>query len=212
VDESQPGSLDRTEGCSAVSDEYRNAAAIDSLYDHKETLKGLLKWCLFHLGDGAAIEDAEEVLDDFRVSDRGKVAATYKPGGAQSLVTYFKLCLKRYCWKRGKRLRTHRLPEESLDQALRNGRQFADENPNANPLQQMLRELDERDRNKEKISRLYAEIEQLPPDDREILRLRYAEGVSLKKVAVQLGIGDSAAKARMRRLKKRLKFLLERNE
>ena len=209
MDEGQPGSLDQTEGSSAVSDEYRNAAAIDSLYDHKETLKGLLKWCLFHLGDGATIEDAEEVLDDFRVSDRGKVAATYKSGGAQSLVTYFKLCLKRYCWKRGKRLRTRRLPEESFDQALRNGRQFADEDPNANPLQKML---DEQDRNKEKISRLYAEIEQLPANDREILRLRYVEGVSLKRVAVLLGIGDSAAKARMRRLKERLRFLLERNE
>jgi RNA polymerase sigma factor (sigma-70 family) len=206
VDEVQPGSLDRTEGCSAVSDESRNAATIDSLYDHKETLKGLLKWCLFHLGDGATIEDAEEVLDDFRISDRGKVAATYKSGGAQSLVTYFKLCLKRYCWKRGKRLRIRRLPEESLDRALRNGRQFADEDASANPLQKMLCE---QDQNEEKISRLYTEIEQLPADDREILRLRYEEGVSLKKVAVHLGIGDSAAKARMRRIKKRLKSLLE---
>ena len=190
-----------------------NAAAIDRLFDDPKALKGLLYLCLKHLGVGATAQDAEDALYDFYSKHHRKVALSYRRG-PQSPVAYFKFCLTRFCWKKGDDLRKAWRVEKPLDTALGDGHrrlEIEDQHPDSNPLERMLREVDEQKLKKD-ISRLHAEIELLTRDEQEILHLRYEEGLSLKEVAVRLDIGYSAAKVRIHRLKERLKVSLERKE
>jgi RNA polymerase sigma factor (sigma-70 family) len=207
VDVTRPDSLDRTDVCSAVA-ESRNHVAIEILFEDPETLKGLVKWCLFHLGVGTTNEDAEDALQDFYAAHGRRVKATYKPG-SQSLVDYFKLCLKRFCWKRGKQLRKRKSSEMALDHASRNGHQVAVDNQDSSVAQKILREADELTREREE-SRVLAEIAQLSIHDQQILGLYYEKELPMREVAARLGISESAAKVRLFRARKRLNASRER--
>src|SRR5690349_18582735 len=121
--------------------------------------------CLFHLGYGASNEDAEDALQDFCATHRQKVIDTYK-SGAQSPVDYFKLCLKRFCWRRARQLRRRRIDQESLTNSLQliNGRD------DSSPIDKILTEAHQRERDKQE-SRLVEAVAQLSPDRQNLLWL-----------------------------------------
>jgi DNA-directed RNA polymerase specialized sigma24 family protein len=156
VDAAGPGSSERI-AVSALVDESAAASTIDNLIDDRASLKALVNFCLFHLGYGATEQDAEDALQDFCAKRRQKVIDSYKPG-SQTVTTYFKVCLKRFCWQKGKQLRQRRRYQESL----KNGVEVVSEREDSSALQKILADADERERESEQ-SRLVAAIAQLTP-------------------------------------------------
>lgn len=180
------------------------AAAIDALLDDRAALKKLVQYCLWHLGWDASYEDAEDALQEFCTRYRQRVIDTYKPG-AQSLITYFKLCLSRYCWKKGKQLRRQAQDADSLAVDL----QVIDDNKIGSPLERILAGRDDRKR-EDLEGRLSEAISHLPPDQQQLLKLRYEENQSIRQIAAELGISESAAKVRLFRARDRVAVYLKR--
>jgi RNA polymerase sigma factor (sigma-70 family) len=202
VDTIGPGLPERI-GPPAVPEES-GTAAINALLDDRASLRKLVELSLWHLGSGMSNKDAEDALQDFCIYRRQRVIDTYKPG-AQSLIDYFMLCLKRFCWKRGKKLRRNKHKAKMLAHELNVIREHQD----SSPVQKMLTEDKERKRDTQR-SRLREAMSQLPPCDQLLLLLHHVEERPIREIAARhLGISESAVKVRIHRLRRRLAALLE---
>ena len=179
------------------------AAAINALLENRASLRKLVQFSLWHLGGSPLTYiDAEDALQEFCINRCEQVIATYKPG-AQSLIDYFMLCLKRFCWRKGKQLRRSRRDAYLLATELNVIREHQD----SSPLQKMLTKDKERKRDAQR-SRLRESINQLPPGD-QLLLMHHAEERPIREIAGYLGIAESAAKVRLLRLRRRLAALLK---
>lgn len=179
------------------------AATVETLLDNRATLKELLRFCLWHLGSRATPEDAEDTLQDFCARYGQKITDTYKPG-PQSLETYFKLCLKRFCWKRCKQLQRHRNQTRLMIKNLN----IIAPHRDPGPLTKLLTDADSQQRERIE-SRLQEAIGELPPDAQRLLRLFYEERLSIREIAENhLHISESAAKVRLVRIRSKLKPLI----
>lgn len=186
-------------------DELRVAALIESLVEDPETLKDLVRWSLLNLRPGATSEDAEDSLHDFWIDHLPKVAATYKTG-AQSFLSFVKLCLQRFCWRRGSSLRRRRRLERPLWQGSEHGDralQLAETSLDSKPGGRQEQQADEIAWEAER-SRASAALDRLSSLDREILGLFYEKGLAVIEIAARLAISESAAKVRLHRARKRL--------
>lgn len=173
---------------------------VEALLGDRGTLKELLRFCLWNLGQDATSEDAEEALQDFCTRNTQKITNTYKPG-AQSLKSYFMLCLKRFCWKRGKQLRRERNQTRKMIEDLSTIAPHRD----PGPLARLLADADGQEREKMK-SRLKEAIEQLPSDAQLLVKLFYEEKLSIREIAEKhLHISESAVKVRLTRIRSKLK-------
>lgn len=169
---------------------------VGALLEDRGTLKELLRFCLWNLGSGATPEDAEDALQDFCARNAEKITNTYKPG-PQSLKSYFKLCLERFCWKRGKQLRRQKRQSRLMMKDLSTIALHRD----PGPLSRLLADSDGQE--PEKIeSRLKDAIDKLPPDAQRLLNLFYEEGLSIREIAEKhLHISESAVKVRLTRIR-----------
>jgi RNA polymerase sigma factor (sigma-70 family) len=186
------------------------SARLSSLLSDRRTLDHLRKFCLYHLGYGATAEDAKDALQDFCLQSGLAVAAGYKPG-TQTLLAYFKFCLKRFCWGRGNQLRERARLQDSLDEPGRNGQrplEFADESPDSDPFEKLL---EDAEREKAR-SRVLAATDKLSREDREILHLQYELELPMREIATRLEISEEAAKVRAFRARARLRDRLEMKE
>ena len=197
-------------------------AAITAFFEDPTSLRDLLKFCLFHLGDGATDLDAEDALHEFYASRGQKVFDTFKPGG-QSLRDYFKYCLKRFCWPRGKKLRERINSADPVAEDCEYGEDgsvggipIPETREDWNPELKLLAE--ERDRNREaELSRVRAAIGKLPRDDQRLLRLLYPQEtqedphqkIPYPAAAQDLHITPNAAKVRHFRAIRRLRRILK---
>lgn len=178
-------------------------ATVEALLEDRGTLKELLHFCLWSLGSDATPEDAEDALQDFCQRNTQKITNTYRPG-PQSLKSYLKLCLQRFCWRRGRQLRRHR---EKTRLVARDLNTIAEHN-DPGPLSRQQTDSDGEEREKQ-ISRLRASIDELPADARRLLTLFYEQGLSVREIAEKhLHISESAAKVRLSRTRSKLKALI----
>jgi RNA polymerase sigma factor (sigma-70 family) len=197
-----PGSVGRIGGAEAPA--TSGASAIDALLDNRTSLRALLVFCLYELGPGATYQDAEDALHDFCLLNRQKIIGRYKPG-AQSIVTYFKLCLRRFCWKRGRTLRLRLGGSVSLEDVLELGDAHHDSSlrhpvaDDAEPSErEVLRE------------RLRKVMGTLTAGDERLLKLFYVENLSIREIATKhLHKSESAVKVQLFRVRRRLGVLLE---
>lgn len=179
-----------------------SAAEIDALLEDRAKLRELVQYSLWDLGPGATFEDAEDALQDFCARHRQKIIDTYKPG-AQPPTAYFRLCLQRFCWKRGERLRRERRNVDPLVIDLTDERQGSD------PLRKILSEADQREREARE-SRLQEAIGHLPIEGQRLLKLYYEEGLPIREIATQhLHISEPATKVRLFRLRDRIAHFME---
>jgi RNA polymerase sigma factor (sigma-70 family) len=121
------------------------------------------------------------------------------------LTDYFKLCLKRFCWKRGKRLRQRIKETDSFVSDC----QLTDVRQDSSPLENLLTatEVEEREACE---SRLREAIRQLPSDGQRLLRLYYEKKLSIPDIADRhLHISESAVKVRLHRLRRRIALCLK---
>jgi len=197
-------------------------AAINALFEDPVSLRDLLSFCLWHLGDAAAVPDAEDALQDFYVSRGQKVVDTFKPG-SQSLTDYFKCCLKRFCWARGRQLRkrinnTEPVGEdcEYAEDGSSGGMPLPEPHEDWNPELKLLAEERERIR-KAELARLRDAISKLRPGDQRLIKSLYPQGtpddphqkVSYSAAAQDLHITPNAAKVRHFRAIRRLRRILK---
>ena len=178
-------------------------ATVEALLEDRGTLKELLRFCLWNLGPRATPEDAEDTLQDFCARNGQTITNTYKPG-PQSLKSYFKLCLQRFCWKRGKQLRRHRKQTRVMIKDLNTIALHSD----AGPLAKLVADVE--DQQREKIeSRLQEAVGELSPDAQRLLKLFYEEKLSIREIAEKhLHISESAVKVRLTRIRSKLKALI----
>jgi RNA polymerase sigma factor (sigma-70 family) len=178
-------------------------ATVEALLEDRATLKELLLFCLWNLGSRATPEDAEDALQDFCARNGRKITDTYK-SVPQSLKTYFKLCLKRFCWKRCKQLRRHRKQTRLMIKDLNTIAMQRD----PGPLTRLLTDADGQQREKIE-SRLQEAVGELPPDAQQLLKLFYEERLSIREIAEKhLHISESAVKVRLARIRSKLKPLI----
>jgi RNA polymerase sigma factor (sigma-70 family) len=178
-------------------------ATVEALLGDRSTLKGLLRFCLWHLGSHATPEDAEDALQDFCARNSQKITNTYKPG-PQSLKTYFKFCLRRFCWKRAKQLRQHRKQTRLMIKDLNTITLHRD----PGPLIRLLTDADGQ-RHEKIVSRLQEAIGELSPDAQRLLKLFYEERLSIREISEKhLHISESAVKVRLTRVRSKLKLLI----
>lgn len=178
-------------------------ATVEALLEDRGTLKELLRFCLWNLGSNATPEDAEDVLQDFCVRNGQKITNTYKPG-PQSLKSYFKLCLKRFCWKRCRQLQRDRKQTRLMIRDLNTIALHHD----PGPLSRLLTDADCRRRERIE-SRLQEAIDELSPDGQQLLKLFYEERLSIRVIAEKhLQISESAVKVRLARIRSKLKSLI----
>jgi RNA polymerase sigma factor (sigma-70 family) len=176
---------------------------VEALLEDRGTLKELLLFCLWNLGSRATPEDAEDVLQDFWVRNGQKITNTYK-AGPQSLKTYFKLCLKRFCWKRGRQLQRHKKQTRLMIKDLNTIALHSD----PGPLTRLLTDADRQQREKIE-SRLQEAIGELSSDAQRLLKLFYEERLSIREIAEKhLQISESAVKVRLARIRSKLKRLI----
>ena len=176
---------------------------VGALLEDRGTLKELLRLCLWNLGSGATPEDAEDALQDFCARNAQKITNTYKPG-PQSLKTYFKLCLERFCWKRSKQLRRHKKQTRLMIKDLSTIALHRD----PGPLTSLLATGDGQER-AETESRLKEAIAKLPSNAQRLLKLFYEERLSIREIAEKhLHISESAVKVRLTRIRSKLKPLI----
>lgn len=177
--------------------------SVEGLLGDRGTLRELLRFCLWNLGQDATPDDAEEALQDFCTRNAQKITNTYKPG-PQSLKSYFKLCLKRFCWKRGKQLRRDRDRTRKMIEDLSTIAPHRD----PGPLARLLADADSQEREKMK-SHLKDAIEQLPRDAQLLMKLFYEQRLSICEIAEKhLHISESAVKVRLTRIRSKLKPLV----
>lgn len=182
------------------------ASEIEALLSNRDALRQLLGYCFLNLGDGATHEDAEDALQDFCATSLPKVVDSYKPG-PQSLTDYFKLCLKRFCWKRGKQLRRRIKETDSFVGDC----ELIEERQDSSPLEKLLTAAKVREREVYE-SRLREAISQLPSDGQRLLRLYYVEKLSIPDIATRhLKISESAVKVRLHRLRRRIALSMKVN-
>jgi RNA polymerase sigma factor (sigma-70 family) len=178
-------------------------ATVEALLEDRGTLKELLRFCLWNLGPRATPEDAEDTLQDFCARNGQTITNTYKPG-PQSLKSYFKLCLQRFCWKRGKQLRRHRKQTRLMIKDLNTIAAHRD--PGA--LSRLLTDADGHEREKNEC-RLREAIGELSSDAQRLLKLFYEERLSIREIAEKhLRISESAVKVRLTRIRSKLKPLI----
>ena len=178
-------------------------ATVEVLLGDRGTLKELLRFCLWNLGSRATPEDAEDVLQDFCLRNSQKITNAYKPG-PQSLKSYFKLCLKRFCWKRRGQLQRHKKQTRLMIKDLTTIALHSD----PGPLTRLLRDADGQQREKIE-SRLHEAIGELSPDAQRLLKLFYEERLSIREIAEKhLQISESAVKVRLARIRFKLKPLI----
>ena len=65
---------------------------------------------------------------------------------------------------------------------------------------------------RQEVRRLLLAIDQLPPGQRDVLRLAFLEGCSYQEIATELGISEGNVKTRVNRARARLRVLVSRNE
>ncbi len=177
-------------------------ATVEALLEDRGTLKELLRFSLWNLGPPATPEDAEDTLQDFCARNGQTITNTYKPG-PQSLKSYFKLCLQRFCWKRGKQLRRHRKQTRLMIKDLNTIALHRDPGPLAKLL------ADAEDQPEKIESRLQEAVGELSPDAQRLLKLFYEERLSIREIAEKhLLISESAVKVRLTRIRSKLKPLI----
>jgi len=180
---------------------HQDASAIDALFESRDEPRKLLEFCLWHLGWEASDREAEEALFEFQDKHRSEVIWSYNPG-AMSLVGYYKLCLKRFCWKEKKKL--EKIRQESFDEALSNDRQFTD--GSQGDCEEDMRMKDAALRAREEEEGLVLDgIRRLPADDRELLDLYYEQGLPIKDIATRLHKTKGAVKVNLFRIRKHLR-------
>ncbi len=204
VDSSGPDAGEKSERADADA-HGRGAGGIDALFESSDALRNLLQLCLWHLGGYATDCDAEVTLYNFDAKHRLKVIRSYKPG-KQSLVQYYKLCLIRFCWREGRKLR--RMQQESFDAALADGQEFEDENE-GQPTDDRLRDEAEWRSSESEKSRMRDAANQLSSADRDLVRMYYHEGLRIKEIAIRTGRKESWIKVKLFRIRGHLKTLLE---
>lgn len=178
-------------------------ATVEALLEDRGTLKELLRFCLWNLGSDATPEDAEDALQDFCEGNCHTITTTYKPG-PQSLKSYFKLCLQRFCWKKCKQLRRHRKQTRLMIKDLNAISVHGD----PGPLSRLLTDEDGEEYENTK-SRLREAIAELPPDAQRLLKLFYEEKLLIREIAEEhLHISESAVKVRLTRIRAKLKPLI----
>lgn len=197
-------------------------AVIDALLEDHNSAKKLIRFCLWHLGNGCTAEDAEDALYEFYSLHRHEVIDTFRPG-PQSPEDYFKYCLKRFCWDQGKKIRNSIRNTESIEQRREyeeDGSRMEIPIPETrerwNPEAKMLAH--ERERKSEAdLLRLPKAINRLQPEDRELIRLVYwqkmehrsSQKVSLSAASQGLGITPNNAKQRHLRVIGRLRRIMK---
>jgi RNA polymerase sigma factor (sigma-70 family) len=176
---------------------------VEALLEDRGTLKELVRFCLWNLAPSATPEDAEDTLQEFCARNAQKITNTYKPG-PQSLKSYFKLCLQRFCWKRCKQLRRQRKQTRLMIQDLNTIVPHRD----PGPLSTLLMTVDGDEREKIK-SRLRKAVDELPSDAQRLVKLFYGERLSIREIAEKhLHISESAVKVRLTRIRSKLKLLI----
>ena len=190
-------------------------AAINALFEDPASLRGLLRFCLWHLGATATPLDAEDALYEFYASRGQRVVDTFRPG-SRTLTAYFKYCLMRFCWSEGEKLRkcinSADPVQEDFEYAEDGsvaGVPLPEPHEDWNPELKLLAE--ERNRKREaELARLREAIRQLPSDGQRLLRLYYEEKLSIPDIAARhLHISESAVKVRLHRLRRRIALSLK---
>ncbi|MCX6911345.1 MAG: RNA polymerase sigma factor [Verrucomicrobia bacterium] len=171
------------------------------------------KLCLYalpNLGWHATWSDAEDVWQDFNVPSRKT-----KRSPLDGMIRVFKanlrpfptllfVALKRFCWKRAKKLSKQRPIEPPRD---KNGEildiVFIDENS-------LLHKVKQKGLETERAAALLDCIKRLLPKFQAVVTLRYFEGCSTAETTEHLGISISLVKARLSRGLQRLKECLKR--
>lgn len=121
------------------------------------------------------------------------------------VVTYFKLCLRRFCWKRGRTLRLRLGGTVSLEDVLELGDAHHDSSP-PHPLADQA-ESSEREVLREHLRKV---IGKLMAGDQRLLKLFYVENLSIREIAAKhLHKSESAVKVQLFRTRRRLGVLLE---
>jgi len=179
---------------------------VEGLIAVNETLKKVLRWCLFNLGPAAKYEDAEDVVQEFWSARLPRVIAGYRHG-SQSVGRYTGVCLQRFCWKRRKKLLERLESEQPFAAFSQNG----DRGDEAVSKTLAIRSGAMREKHEDRhalAEDLRVAIATLSPDDQEILQLHWDKGLDDSEIAADLDINGNAVRQRRHRAQKRLKHRL----
>lgn len=162
---------------------------------------------LRHLGRGATIEDAEDAWSEFNVKELDRVIDSYEPGieGGLRFWAYLELCLKRFCWKEGKRIREHRSHESPLESQveIEAGETIEFEIKDIHtlsPEDQLLL--------KERVRILQQCLNKLSGEDRRVILMHHIDELSFSKIAESLGGSSGALKTRCCRARQEMALCL----
>lgn len=203
MDSPETRAQEQPEGAGAVA---LSAADIDALFETDDSLLKLLRFCLWYLGPDATDCDAEVVLYEFDAEHRSKVFQSYRPG-KQSLASYYRLCLRRFCKRKAKQLQ--RIGGSSYEAAPSDGQQFRDGN-HAQPIDQVIQEEAERRAAEKAEARMRNAVNRLSPKQRRLVQMQYEEELPLKEIATRVGSTEGSVKVTQFRIRQQLKKLVER--
>jgi RNA polymerase sigma factor (sigma-70 family) len=153
--------------------------------------KEMVLFCHHHLGQAAQLEDAEDAWGDFNVTQLNSVIDGYDPEKG-SFNAYLLTSLKRFCWRRGRKIRKRadnegHLPPDASDSGIK--LEFED----ASDV-----DIEEQTIQKELLQRLLPTLAEcfnlLPEKHRKVLYLRFWQGKSHKEIAEELGISEGNAR------------------
>jgi RNA polymerase sigma factor (sigma-70 family) len=202
VDLPEPDAREQPDSAGTV---VQSAADIDALFESRDSARKLLQFCLWYLGADATDCDAEVVLYEFDSKQRLKVIESYRPG-AQSLVSYYKLCLQRFCQRRAKQLR--KIRGSSYDAALDDGQQFRDET-DGQPIDNMLQSEAERRASEKEEARMRNAANRLSSKARQLVQMYYEQDLSMQEIAGRVKSTEGSIKVQMFRIRQQLKKLVE---
>jgi RNA polymerase sigma factor (sigma-70 family) len=158
-----------------------------------------------HLGPPATEDDAQDAWQEFCAKELHSVIQSYNPAKGVRFWGYLLVCLKRFCWAEGERIRRRRQqeqppPEVETADGSRIELEFADPDPYTNPEKALeLKELREL---------LTQCINELPFPLRQVFVLYYFQEWPIKEIANHLKISEALAKVRLFRARQKLRDCL----
>lgn len=176
----------------------------EALFGNDDSLRKLLWWCLRHLGTAATKEDAEDALQEFSDKRLPRVIATYRPG-SQSLESYVYLCLKRLCWRRGRKLKEQRRRELSLTELAADGNgSRANTKVSSDEIAAARTQAVDSLVLQEDCATVRSLLSKLSPSDQKVISLHYEHELTAAEIASQLHLSEGAVEARLHRARRRL--------
>ena len=152
-------------------------------------LRALLGFAAVNLGYGTTAEDAEDTWMEFCVGRLDAVIDSCDPSRGRAFPSYMLLCLARYYWREGARVRERGRAEQSIETVDDEGTpielDFPDPSSDPDLIQQHLELMDC--------------MEDMPPTYREVVVRHHFVGQSVAEIAADIGISETNVKQRLHR-------------